>query len=267
MGKVHTAPLPLEGIRTTFVISDVHALYSHKPALDIFFKVASFHKKNCDLIINGDLADVDFFMARNELYQTWIARKDGVDEYFYPEYQKEMVWLNEFFDRTDEYFERKDYLLGNHEYRWDSALHSLPYHSHYLFDYKKDLNIDKRGINLYPYNDWLDYGPHLAFTHGQAHNANTAHRKHFELSGGRSVVFGHIHNFDVRSFNVRGNTHQVISLPCMSTKNPHYLKGAENNWTWGFMVLNMTPDGTFWWNVFQIWNDKLILPSGKVVLP
>lgn len=267
MGTIHQAPLPTEGIRTSFILSDVHALYSHKPALDIFFKVASIHKGNCDLKIIGDLADVDYFMQKNENCQKWLGRKDGVDEFFLPAYQEEMVWLNDFFDRTKDVFERKDYLLGNHENRWETILYSMSHHSHHLFDYKRDLNANARGLNIYPYNDWLDYGPHLTFTHGQSHSASSAHKKHYELSGGRSVVFGHIHNYDVRSYIVRERTHQVISLPCMSTKNPSYLKGHENNWTWGFMVLNMMPDGTFYWNVFQIWNDLLILPSGKIVRP
>lgn len=266
MGKIFSLPLPTEGIRTTFVCSDVHALYSNQAAVDIMFKLASRHKSRPDLVINGDLADVDYFMPKNDLFQTWIQRKDGVDEYFYPEYQKEMVWLNRFFDRTEGVFSRKDYLLGNHEFRWENVLHSLPHHSHYLFNFKKDLSLHERGIECYAHNSWLDYGPNLTFTHGHS-CSTTAKKKHYEKSGGRSVIFGHVHDYGVQAFGSRGHTHQVVSLPCMSTLNPAYLKENENNWSLGFMVLNMLPSGLFWWNVFQIWEDRLVLPSGLVIEP
>jgi predicted phosphodiesterase len=263
MGKIFKLDLPQNGFRTKIIFSDVHALYSHRPALNILKQVIqSYGKSKVDIIINGDLADVDYFMGRNEQYQTWIQRKDGVEHFFEPEYQKEMVWLNEFFDEFRPLVTNCDYLLGNHEFRWENALHSLPHHSHHLFNYKKDLNIDKRKINVYQHNSWLDYGPNLTFTHGHS-CSTTALKKHYELSGGRSVIYGHVHDFGVKSFQVRGDTHQVISLPCLSTKNPGYLKGAENNWSWGFMVLNMKANGVFHWNVYQVWDDELILPNGK----
>jgi UDP-2,3-diacylglucosamine pyrophosphatase LpxH len=265
MGKIFKLDLPTNGIRTKIVFSDVHALYSHRPALNVLKKFIQSRKKSqTDMIINGDLADVDYFMARNEQYQTWIGRKDGVEEYFYPEYQKEIEWMNNFFDEFRPLVSECDYLMGNHEFRWENAMHSIPRHSHHLFDYKKDMSFDKRKIRTYQHNSWLDYGPNLTFTHGHS-CSSTALKKHFELSKGRSVVYGHVHDFGVKSFQVRGETSQVISLPCLSTLNPSYLKMHENNWTYGFMELIMRPNGIFHWYVYQIWNDELILPNGKII--
>jgi predicted phosphodiesterase len=267
MGKIFKLDLPVKGIRTKIIFSDVHSLYSHRPALKIVKKVIQqFPKKQTDLIINGDLADVDYFMARNEQYQTWIARKDGVEEFFEPKFKEEMEWMNDFFDEFRPLVSEVDYLEGNHEFRWTNALHSLPRHSHHLFNYKKEMSIDKRKIRMYDHNSWLDYGPHLTFTHGHS-CSTTALKKHYELSGGRSVVYGHVHDYGVKSFSVRGDTHQVVSLPCLSTKNPSYLKGAENNWSWGFMVMHMKPNGLFTWYVYQIWDDTLIMPNGKIIRP
>lgn len=266
MSKIFQLPLPSDGVKTLFVCSDVHALFSYKPALDIMFKLASFHKIKPDLLVDGDLADVDYFCAKDELFQTWIQRKDGVDEFFYPKYQEEMVWLNQFFDTAQQLFGRVDYMLGNHENRWNTILHSLAHHSHHLFNYRQDLKLASRGIECYPYNSWLDFGPHLTFTHGFT-CSSTALKKHYELSGGKSVVYGHVHDYGVKSFSARGQTKQSISLPCMSILDPRYLKGNENNWSHGFMVINMMPNGIFYWNVFQIWEDRLVLPSGKIILP
>lgn len=267
MGKTFSLDLPTDGVRIKVIFSDVHSLYSHRPALNILKKVIQqFPKKQTDIIINGDLADVEYFMARGELYQLWISRKDGVEEYFHPKFMEEMQWMNNFFDEFRPLCSEMDYLEGNHEYRWTSVMHSLPHHSHHLFDYKKEMSIDKRKIRIYPHMSWLDYGPHLTFTHGHS-CSTTALKKHYELSGGRSVIYGHVHDFGVKSFQARGNTKQVISLPCFSTMNPHYLKGAENNWSWGFMILFMKPNGVFNWYVPQIWDDELIMPNGKIITP
>ena len=209
--------------------------------------------------------DMPFLMPKNEEYQTWINRKDGVEEFFYPEYMKEIKWMNDFLDACQVVFKSIYILGGNHDQARIDKFKSetLPGYQH-LFDWKRDLFLSTRNIDSCNYNDWLDLGDELTITHGMAHGS-TCLKKHYELSGGKSVIFGHVHTADVKSFAARGKCKKVWSLPCMSTLAPGYIKNAEVPWSNGFMIVNLRPNSMFNAHVMEVWDDKLVLPSGKVV--
>jgi hypothetical protein len=51
----------------------------------------------------------------------------------------------------------------------------------------------------------------------------------------------------------------------MCNLNPDYIKNQETNWTNGYAVLNVKENGHFNYHSFTIWDNQLVLPSGKVL--
>lgn len=267
MEKYHQLGLPESGSKTYFLASDWHSHFSHRASINILYQAADHNFKitgvKPTLIIGGDFLDVDYFFAGSELFQTWIARKDGIDEFFLPKYQEEIEWgMNELM-LAKQHFGEIIFMLGNHEERIDRVKHSITPSLHHLFDLKRDLKLDEMGIKMIPYNHWLDIGPHMTITHGMYHNS-TCHKKHYDVSESKSVFFGHIHSHGVVSFTSRGKIKQSVSLPCMCHLNPVYLRNAESNWTNGFIQVNMKPNGLFNYYTYQIFDDECVMPHGEI---
>ena len=153
---------------------------------------------------------------------------------------------------------------ANHDWRADnfaSKYCPAPYRHH--FNLKARLNLEKRNIDHVDYNDWLDVG-NVSITHGMYHGTS-ASKKHYIASGAKSVIYSHVHQYEVRPYVARGKTRHTWSLPAMCNLNPHYLKNSENNWSNGYGVLNVRPSGDFNFNVFTVWDDALVLPNGRYI--
>ena len=259
--------LPSKGeINTYFIAGDWHIDHLDWPCLDIMIKTARKffrNKKDRRLIINGDFLDAAHLMARNPQYKKWIKRSDGMDEYFIPK-SEELDLGNKILDILQKEFSEIIYILGNHCIRYDLMMKSCPLDYSHNFDLRKKLKLTTRGIPTVNYNDWLDIGDKLSITHGQFHGT-TCHKKHYEVSGSKSVIFSHIHHIGSKAFQVRGNTHHVWSLPALCDLNPEYIKNRETNWSVGFGIININHDSTFNFNIFSVWDNMLILPDGKVI--
>ena len=154
-------------------------------------------------------------------------------------------------------------MLGNHEYRI-KLFREGPCPRKYVQDFsiKDALNLKKRGIKLIKYNDWIDIAS-LSVTHGM-YAGQTALKRHYEACG-RSVVYGHLHSHDEKSFIRRGKTIKAIGMPCMCSLNPDYLKNRENNWANGFGEFHFKSNGHFHHNIIHVWDDEAILPGGVII--
>ena len=205
-------------------------------------------------------------MKRGDNFKKYIQRSEGMEDYFVYETEKEFTWGNEILDHLQKLFPQIIFIEGNHDWRfkWFMETHSPAAYRH-NFCLPTQLQLKKRGISHIHYNDWLDIGK-LSITHGMWHST-TALKKHYESAGGRSVIFGHLHKFECKSFQSRGETRQAWGLPAMCTLNPEYLKNTENNWTNGFGLINMKSNGSFNYNTFQIWDNELVWTDGKVIKP
>jgi hypothetical protein len=133
-----------------------------------------------------------------------------------------------------------------------------------MFQYESALHLQKRGILFVDYNNWLDIGDHLSVTHGMFHGTS-AHKRHFDASGGRSVIFSHIHHDNKMSFMSRGDTKQVHSLPAMCNLNPDYIRNTETNWTNGYGQIHMRSDSKFNFYTFTQWDDKIYDQYGHLI--
>lgn len=256
---------PGKGIASAFIAGDWHTGALNKATYNILKQHALSLPPNMrNLIINGDFLDASHLMKNQPDFKKWIKRGDGMDEYFLPMCEAEIEWGNEILDDLQKVFKEIIFIYGNHDWRyeWFGSI-CAPAYKH-NFDLNLKLHLDKRGIDYVKYNDWLDWGSNLAITHGMAHGA-TCHKKHYELSGAKNVVFSHIHRYECKAFAVRGHTRNSVSLPAMCDLNPEYIRNTENNWSNGYGQILMRPDSQFNMYIHQVWDDELVLPDGLVL--
>lgn len=262
--KIPEIKPPSKGkVNTYFIAGDWHSLYLNQSSLNIMLDHAYLiPRENRKLIINGDFLDAEHLMAKNESFKTWFKRPDGIDEYFIPLSVEEFKIGNDILDRLATCFDEIIWLDGNHDWRYHWFYSIVSHDYKHNFNLHEKLNLSKRGIKIIiPYNAWLDIGQNLSITHGMYHGT-TCVKKHYEASGSKNVIFSHVHSYECKSFQVRGDTRNALSLPAMCNLNPHYIKGRETNWSNGYGIINHRPDDKFNFNVFQIWDDILYLPDG-----
>ncbi len=264
--KISEIKAPVKGeIFTYFIAGDWHTEALHEASFKIMLSMArKIPKKKRKLIINGDFLDAPHLMSRSPLYKKWIKRSDGMDEFFIPKSEEELKWGNHILDILQREFTEIIFVEGNHDWRYRDFMSKISPDFAHNFNYRLKLRLKERGIKVVDYNDWLDIGTKLSITHGMYHGT-TCHKKHYEAAGGKSVIFSHVHYVGCKSFVVRGNTVQSWSLPAFCELNPEYIKNRETNWSNGFGVINLHSDNSFNFNIFQVWNNRLILPDGKII--
>jgi hypothetical protein len=242
------------------VCSDIHEQFIDEPAFSIMLKYARIYNIT-NLIILGDLLDLDWLMPKNPAFKKWISRSDCMEEFFLPKLEASMDWAIKFFERCAPVFKKIYFAKGNHDARIDEfreVFCQAEYKHHFNFS-----KIDKYCEDIFENNDWIDLGA-LSMTHGQFHGP-THFKKHYEASEARNVLIGHVHKDEKICFLSRGKTKQVQSLPCMSTLSPHYLKGRENNWTLGFGYIIIKPSGHYNYYTLNVWDNELALPDGRIL--
>lgn len=267
MEKIVELPLPKKPTQY-FVAGDWHEKELSISSFSILCQHAKLLPyKERNLIINGDFLDLGAFFEKNPNYQQWANRKDGCDNYFIPEYEAEIKWGNDTLDALQSIFKTIIFIHGNHDTPRLSKFLSkncpIAYKPH--FDIDRDLKLEKRGIQVVQYNCWLDFkGSTLSITHGMAHG-NSCNKKHYELSGGRDVIFNHVHTFQCFTYGVRGVTRSTWSNGSMADLNPEYIGNKDNSWQNGYITFTMRPNGIF--NVYShvINNNELYLPNGVVL--
>lgn len=257
LGQVYQLERPHE--KSIIVAGDFHSRHLHLPT----FKAMIKYSKALDdpwIILNGDVLDFAFFMPKNDGYKKWIKREDGIDEFFLPEFKSECSVVAKMLDVLQRHFSRVVWISGNHDTpRVAKFLPNCPFEYRPHFDIKKELELEKRGIPLLEYGDWLDITPALTITHSNWHNA-TCLKKNFEACG-KNVIISHVHRHEVKAFITRGVTKYATSLPSMAYLNPEYMRNSENNWANGFGELNLY--GNEYSLYTHLWKGKsMILPRG-----
>jgi predicted phosphodiesterase len=266
MGMTETLKTPKKDPQLWFVASDWHSFNLHQPSFNILINHANtLPKSQRNLIINGDFLDTPYLMPKSSDFKMWRDRKDGVDNFFLPEFEKEIRWANDTLDAIQSFFNHVIFIHGNHDGpRVDNFRENfcpVGYKEH--FNLNKPLRLYERNIGSIGYNDWLDFGK-LSITHGMYHGS-TCHKKHYEAAGSRNVLFGHIHSSECKTFTVRGESRSAWSLPAMCGLNPHYIKNAETNWQNGYATVFMKPCGNFNLNIHLVFDGELLLPSGEII--
>jgi hypothetical protein len=265
MGQTTTIPTSKEP-QLWFIAGDWHEKQLDLACFSILIQHALLVPENQrNLIINGDFVDMPMFMPKNAGFQNWVNRKDGIEMFFLPEYESEIKWANETLNALQSVFKRIIYIFGNHcKPRVDFFLNNhCPEAYKPNFNFIEDLKLRQRNIGWVEYNDWLDIG-NLTITHGMTHGS-TCLKKHYELSGGRNVIFSHVHSAECKTFASRGVTKAVWSLPSMANLNPHYIKNSDVSWQNGYGTFMMKPNGNFNMNIHLVIDNELCLPTGQII--
>lgn len=90
MGKTWCIDPPKKGFDTYFICSDVHTDHIHLPTFKIMLEMSKKYKSKPNLIINGDLLDVDWLFKKNEQYLDYRKRANGIEDFFIPNVEKNL---------------------------------------------------------------------------------------------------------------------------------------------------------------------------------
>ena len=250
-------------VHTYIVAGDWH---TENLCLSTYKNMIAFAKKipkeSRRLIINGDFLDAPHLMKKDEGFKAAIKSTYGIEETLVPISDNEFEWGNRILDELQQTFGWIYFNAGNHEFRYDWVSSILPHAYRHNFNLQSRLHLRERGIPYVAYNDWLDIG-RVSITHGMFHSTS-ALKQHYEACGARTVIYSHVHKDEHKSFMHRGLTKQAWSCPAMCTLNPEYIKNTDNNWTNGWITLNVHGSGTFNISTQTVWDGRFIDPYGRV---
>jgi hypothetical protein len=265
--KLNHIDPPKEGVDVYFIASDFHSEHLNMEAYTIFKKHIQLIKRDRRrIVILGDFLDCEHLMGKKPDFERWAQSVPIIEQVLIPKSQKEFEWGNYILSELQELSDYVYYVAGNHcGSRYDNWRDNYcPFEYKHHFDLKARLNLDERGIPLINYNDWLDVG-NLSMTHGQFHGS-THLSKHY-MACTKNVIYGHMHQAESKSFFHRGDAKKAWSLPCMCNLNPDYIKNRDMNWSNGYAVCCMKPNGNFNMHIHEIWDNELILSSGEILTP
>lgn len=244
-----------------FIANDWHYFELDLSAYSIL-KQHGIDNPHSRLILNGDFLDAWYLMPKNPLYQRWIGRKDAMDQFFCPQYDKEIRWGNFVLDELCKIFDSIYYIFGNHEgKRFDEFVASeCPHAYKQHFNIKRDLHLSERGLGVMGCNDYLDIS-NVSITHGMK-EGKSALTQHY-LSTSNNTIIGHLHRYEHLAFDSRGEAKFCTSLPAMCHRPDHermrYMHNKDNRHSTGYGVLTTDgPDNSFL-NVYVVKNKKLII--------
>jgi predicted phosphodiesterase len=146
-------------------------------------------------------------------------------------------------EKVSDYCERQIYLEGNHEDWLNKYLERHPELVGKL-DLRIDLGLNELGIEFIPVNKVFSIGK-LSFIHGwhtnKYHTASTLDRYQ------DNIFYGHTHDHQsiVRINWATQIPHIGMSLGCLCSKNPHFLRNKPNSWINGFGFFEVRGDGFF----------------------
>lgn len=165
----------------------------------------------------------------------------------------------------------KVYMYGNHEEWVNHAINKCPSMLEGVIEIEN--NVDLSMWKIVPYRDKNEQiSIHrigkLCVIHGAYTNDN--HTKKTSQIYGKSVVYGHTHDFQAYTQVFAGGSkdyHIAQSIGCMCDLNPEYLSGKPNKWVNGFAVVYSDPKtGNFNVVPVVISNNQFVF-NGKLYKP
>jgi predicted phosphodiesterase len=151
------------------------------------------------------------------------------------------------------------WLDGNHEDWYYQLIEENPTLEG-LLDPHDELHLRDRGfteIRRYGHDQftrlgklWLMHGIYTTRYHAKKHLDEIKH----------NVMYGHLHDIQVYSSAsvARELAFQAYCIGCLANVEPEYMRGRPNNWSHGFGVVCVFPDGKFQADVIRIINGRFI---------
>lgn len=250
--------------------SDVHFPFHDPRVLDILYTIAGELKPNI-VVDHGDL--LDFWQ---------ISSHRPPEEKHLTHWQ---VDLQETINMGTAHLatvaseagaSERIYKKGNHEARWQNLMATLQQdykirHIMSLDNIKEALDLDNvLGIDTLGYKSYDYIGSptqtlfdRLVIAHGHVTNRWAA--RSMQASYGKSVMFGHVHRYQVFSNRTLKGTEAGFSMPCCCTLDVHYTPMTD--WQQGFNVVHWHNDAERGWlydvNTILV-HDGVAVYNGKV---
>lgn len=222
-------------IRKVIVLPDLHYPYqiNLRPVEKFIRDIKPTH-----LIYLGDQMNMDAVCH-------WIEDKKRPLEG--KRLKEEYDGMNEILDRMEAIAGEKTeyiYFEGNHENWVEQYLDHYP-NFEGMIEVPENLHLKYRKYKWIPFNRWYKIGK-LYFIHG--YYTNKYHAEKTARAFKRSVMYGHTHQFqvytDVSPVDL-GDAHTAMSIGCLCDLNPDYWKNKPSNWTHGFGLAYIWPNGNF----------------------
>jgi len=216
-------------------LPDLH-LESNKEQTKAFKTVLNFiDKTSPDIIVwGGDFLEMSCFSKWNHGKPLLLEGKRYIDDCRIGREILETISLR---------CKRQVYLEGNHEDWLNRYLESHPELCGKL-DLRIDLGLNDIGIKYIDVNTPFSIGK-LNFIHGWFYNKyhTTSTLDKYQ----NSIFYGHTHDHQsiIRTNWSSREPHMAMSLGCLCSKNPHYLRNKPQNWINGFGLFEVRGDGFF----------------------
>lgn len=246
---------------TEIIASDIHVPYENKAALSCFIKAIKEIKPD-GVTLNGDIGDWDTF-SRHDISRS--PKSHWNEEIFYNESIHQYNSMNKLLNSIDKYAPnaRKRWAHGNHEMWVYDFIKGNPRARTELFDLDRRLNLKDRGYKLYPYNSFMRLGK-LRVTHGIY--VGQHHAKKHLLAVQHSVLYGHNHDIQMHSIvTAEGEARMGFGAGCLCDMNREWMRNRPNNWSHGFAVVYVWPNGAFQVDLIRINNGKCIVQGKEIV--
>ena len=159
-------------------------------------------------------------------------------------------------------------LEGNHEeiLRNSSYMHKFDGLDKTQFNAIKSWDLEQRKMKYIPYQkysskpNYLQIGK-LRILHGQY--VATNHLTRHWMSHQCSLIYGHLHTIESKSFPTSENHQSVQTIGCLCTPQASYHRGRNNAWGQAISVVYLFPNGQFRDVLVRIINGVAVF-NGKV---
>lgn len=242
------------------ILPDTHIPYEDKRTLAA---VEAFMGDNVfdHWVCLGDLCDFNMVSAHNTGKPRLVENERIMEQY---------TDVGAFLSRHEELLRgnnpdaKMTYLEGNHEHRIERYMDAHPA-TEGLLDVESNLQLKKRGIDwvrCYKHGDVFQIGK-LLFHHGKATGRH--HASAMGAAFGRSIVYGHTHDFQSHSLVQYGKESTICaqSIGCLCEYEQDYIGRNPTKWQQGFAVAYFQPNGFFHLYPIRIFKHGFIGPNGK----
>lgn len=192
-------------------------------------------------------------------------RKRPPLDYVLADLKVDAAAVNEGMDRIDAALPKdcnKVILEGNHEVWISNMLEECADVARW-YHWTKLLRLEERGYSWHKYGERVPLAPGFVAYHG-GHWAGEYHNWHHCKRMHVSCAYGHTHDLQHAAIPSYNGLIQAWSAACLCKLDKQFLKGRENNWSHGFLVVHVDDDGS--WRVQPVeikdgrcqWGSRLI---------
>lgn len=248
-------------LKKAIVLNDIHIPKQNKAALSCALKSMKLIKPDY-VILNGDIMDCGFCSRHSRFHP---PKCNWTDSQFFNAAKKDYQQMNWFLDQVEKNAPKaqKIYQLGNHEMWLKDFIKESPQTRQGLFGLEERLSLKKRKYKVLTYNQPIKLGK-LKIIHGTYTSQHHA-KKHVE-SYASSVLYGHLHDIQVYSkVTDDAITHMGWCNGCLCDLNPDYLRNKPQNWSHGFAVVYVWPNGHFQVDVIRIHKGRCVVEGKEIV--